>query len=1063
MVRKILFIILLSISSLCLKGQNYVFEYDVSFNYNDSRRRYYNNLYIYTEKGGEKELSDFYFEKSHEGRRVKGKYKSPAKLGPIKAIKTLSRRTVRVIIYVDDSSGTRESFQYKASQGQTEYEFLQGSEIKWGILGLEKELSTVDTHVFKVYPDLYFVKEDQLLSSFSYKNKLSIDAIKGFPARVYKWQYSLDNGVSWHFIPSNLIDSSNPEKLSISGEDLVNKDEFIEHVLKQDKLQIRIFNPVQSSKILIFDLTLSSPYIENIKSESPKCHGGGDGKVVFTLSRPLYEGEILEVYQNDILLKFGEDSRVTLNSKNQFEVNNLLPGKYECQLKGSLANRNSSRIKTYSDSQKHKASIEVSEQPEIKASVSVTPVNCYDGSDGSISVRCSGGTNSFNVSIKDKAKKMITLKGNSRNPIIFRNLEAGTYKIYLLDSNNCTMGNSSFLKEVEIAQPPQPVSIESVSKISPLAHNSSDGLISIAVRGGTPKQGNSGYTVVWKNEEGEILSNVSVEKGIDSYTYTLNEIPAGFYIVSVTDTRYSLLSPQEKESPCGCSTGQGIELTAPPPLLVSVEETHFINCFGSNEGELTATGKGGVILSPDAPYKYQWYEVSNNKEILLKGENNRILKNRTVGEYFVQITDANGITARSKFHSLKQPLVLEVSFEKTTPKCSSELGKIKAIVKGGTPPYSYTWNIEGENTSILNNIPADNYFLHIEDSRGCTLDQSVELVSPSALRVVPTIVHPTCNGEDNGSIKLEIEGATPPYTVQWEDSNIESHQRNNLPAGIYKVTISDSQACPVHLELKLEEPDPIELSISSPFTLCKGQSGIVKAFCSEKDVEYTWFLDGKLLSSKQSELAISQEGFYEVEAKTPNQCTARTGVKIDVAENDFILDIAIPSIIEQGAEVHAVNISKSKGARLEWKLPKEATLIESNNEEAVFTIPSLGTYFITVLAHTNNCTIEMVQKIEVKPSTQLKFRDNSKEPLIKKFVVSPNPTKGIFKVKIELREPIDCSLNLYTINGQFLKEFSYKKIKEKIQDFDISNFSSGTYLLKLSTKEEQSVLKVELY
>lgn len=1055
--RTIIMFLFFCIPFISSEAQNYVFEYDVDFMFDQRKRRYYHNLYISTQNGkGEVEVMAFNFYKTQKGRRIMGKELIPAKDGSITKIRTVSLREVKFALWFPDSSGKHYHTQYEAKDGQYDYSVPIGIEPIFPLFNTD-EFSSTKTRVFRVYPELLFDKPN-VPKQLSYDNKVVIPAIKGFPAKVYQWQYSLDGGVTWNFVPQNLIDSSNPELLKISGSDLVSEDEFIRHILDGDKFAVRIYNSVQPSESETLDLAISSPYITDVRTELPLCHGETNGQAIFTLSRPLYLGEVLEVLQDNAVLRFGDDSGVDLNADNQFTVSNLAAGAYLFKLKGSLKG-----FSTYSDAPDHQRLIEIKDRPQISVTVTQSDINCHGGSDGQISISCTGGTGQFKANLINTATQASTeINGSSSAPIVFTHLSAGTYQVKLLDSNGCMMNQNPLIAEVTLSQPPTSVSLALLTKTPPKAHNSSDGLLSIRVSGGTQMSGAAGYNVTWKNDKGQTFSSTSTDRDGETYTYVLSGIPAGIYSATVADARYASLSIGAKTIPCGCFAEETFELKGPDPLIVEIEESHFINCFDSNEGELTALPKGGVPFSTGDTYKYQWYQVTDTGEQPLPNGQTSIAGQLKTGKYLVQITDANGIVARSQIYSLEQPTPLEVTFETTAPGCADGKGRIKAIVKGGTAPYTYQWNVEGETKDVLENISGDNYFLHLTDARGCTFDQSVELSSPTSLKVTSEVKHPGCNGEKDGAIKLAVEGAIPPYTVKWDDTTETSLERKNLLAGIYKVTVTDSQNCPQHLSISLNEPKEIQLALSEPFTLCKGQSRLIKAECPHEGVKYSWLLDGKILPTTEAQHIATKGGLYEVIATTENGCSKRAAVNIAEAENDFVLDVAIPSIIEQGAEIHAVNISKTDGGTIEWRIPNEAKLISSNNEEAIFIIPTVGRYSISVLAHTNNCTVEIIQSIEVKKPGEIDVPKDNKTPLITKFVVSPNPTNGLFQARVELREPVNYTLSLYDTEGHLIQEFVERRVKLNTHDFDISRYQLGTYVLRLFTDEEQSALKVEL-
>ena len=117
------------------------------------------------------------------------------------------------------------------------------------------------------------------------------------------------------------------------------------------------------------------------------------------------------------------------------------------------------------------------------------------------------------------------------------------------------------------------------SKTSPLAYQSSDGAIQIAVSGGTPST--SGYTVRFvRKSDGQVFTPTDSHSDGSQYLYTLRNIPRGEYTAIAEDMRFALLGNEDKQEPCGCHAQLAITLSAPPLLTVDVEETHFYQRHG---------------------------------------------------------------------------------------------------------------------------------------------------------------------------------------------------------------------------------------------------------------------------------------------------------------------------------------------------------------------------------------------------------------------------------------------------------------------------------------------------
>ena len=140
------------------------------------------------------------------------------------------------------------------------------------------------------------------------------------------------------------------------------------------------------------------------------------------------------------------------------------------------------------------------------------------------------------------------------------------------------------------------------------------------------------------------------------------------------------------------------------------------------------------------------------------------------------------------------PSSFSVSINKVDPTCfDGNDGKISLSINGGTEPYDISWNTN-DITSSISNLSAGTYSYTILDAAGDQLSGEVSLSNPPEIIVEPILTKPICNGYNNGSINLNVSGGTEPYTFEWKDGSLDQNL-NNLYAGTYTVTVTDSKGC----------------------------------------------------------------------------------------------------------------------------------------------------------------------------------------------------------------------------------------------------------------------------
>ncbi|WP_212126120.1 SprB repeat-containing protein, partial [Bacteroides pyogenes] len=770
----------------------------------------------------------------------------------------------------------------------------------------------------------------------------------------------------------------------------------------------------------------------------------------------LLSGESLSCFINGQAV--GSASNITLDSDNSFLLEGYSPGSYNISFKGSYNGYN-----TYTGDTGHNFTAVVAERPAITHSFTQKNVSCFSGHDGEITLTASGGIGNFTAELMDAGGSVVQRESFNTGSTTFKQLSAGNYTLRVQDSNGCVAKSASgeeLVHQITLTEPDEAVSIKETAKTSPLAYQSSDGSIQIAVSGGSPSA--SGYTVRFiRTGDGQAFAPTDSRPDGNQFIYTLRNIPRGEYTAVAEDMRYSSLGNEDKQEPCGCHAQLVIALSAPPLLTVEVEETHFVSCHDDSDGELTAHGKGGKpIVSAQLPYTYTWYKISGGAKEELPLQVDSIAHNLVAGQYQVKITDANGISAESAVFELKQPDLLTLSFTTRPPSCNSGSGLISTTVTGGTPPYTYEWNKEGATEATLAIEEAGSYFVRVLDSRGCSITGNVEVTAPDAISIKPTITNPTCHDANNGAISLGLSGGTAPYTIHWEDdNNATTANRENLKAGEYVAVITDKAGCTLPYRVVLEQPEALTVKLGAGFTLCHEQSRKITALPNVENVTYQWFHNGQQLQETSKELIVSKEGKYRVVITNESGCTAMAEIEIKTSSTALPLDMTAPTSVTVGTPIHAVNISRIRAEKLEWTLPTNAIVTSKSDERVTFTIPEAGVYEITLVGYLGDCSTVVTQRLEVLAEGSVILPDG-KDGFIRQFLVTPNPTTGDFKVYVELKEPHDFTLRLLSPTGTEMDRKAVQNVSKHTFEYELRGDIDGTFGVELSVGNEKSTLKI---
>ncbi len=376
-------------------------------------------------------------------------------------------------------------------------------------------------------------------------------------------------------------------------------------------------------------------------------------------------------------------------------------------------------------------------------------VSCFGEANGCASVNVSGGTQLhnypyYNYSWTDSSSAIISTTSTDCGLI------AGGYTVTVTDS--C---GTSATASVIITQPAfLSVSATILSNIG--CHGESNGSLIANVSGGTTP-----YSYSWSPTS--------------ATTTTISSLPAGTYSVSVTDFN-------------GCGGTASVTLTQPNSSLSlrdSVALQTNVGCNGGNGGIATIGVKTG-----SGPYTYQWAPNTCTKATAT---------GLTAGSYTVTVTNKYGCN-NTVAVIITQPAQLHDSLVSIQyPACNGGRGDITIGVKGGNPPYSYSWTGGVSTTATATNITSRTYTITIHDRFNCPIAPLIiSLTQPNAIRdtIVSSLkVNVSCNGENNGSATVGVKYGTFPYTYAWSPNVSSTNIATNLTAGVYSITVTDKNGC----------------------------------------------------------------------------------------------------------------------------------------------------------------------------------------------------------------------------------------------------------------------------
>jgi hypothetical protein len=301
--------------------------------------------------------------------------------------------------------------------------------------------------------------------------------------------------------------------------------------------------------------------------------------------------------------------------------------------------------------------------------ISTLDLLCNGTASGEASVTPSGGTGPYTYlwHTNDTAQ---TITG----------LNSGAVSVTIRDANEClrylssTVQGPSALLEINL------IRITNVS-----CFGGSEGEILTGISGGTPP-----YLFSWTPTGDTTLS--------------ISNLIAGSYTMNVVDSN-------------GCAVSSVFIITQPTQIVTAISPTQP-GCPGEQTAIASVGANGGT-----APYTYIWNTTPNQFGIVAT----QLFGNRW---HTVTVTD-NSLCQVVDSVFILNPDTMTVDVLPGNTSCiSGNDGFAYIAVTGGSAPFSYELNGNFQTDSAFTNLRPGNYFIFVEDNKGC--------VSSSQFSITPT-------------------------------------------------------------------------------------------------------------------------------------------------------------------------------------------------------------------------------------------------------------------------------------------------------------------------------------
>ncbi|MFT5911339.1 MAG: gliding motility-associated-like protein [Paraglaciecola sp.] len=244
--------------------------------------------------------------------------------------------------------------------------------------------------------------------------------------------------------------------------------------------------------------------------------------------------------------------------------------------------------------------------------------------------------------------------------------------------------------------------------------------------------------------------------------------------------------------------------------------TNVQPCAGANNGSIDITDAGGNGTGVN---NYSWVNVDNPNAVLATTQD---LMNVGAGTYEVTITGCAGadMETLTQGFTITEPTPIAINVTPTAVDCKgNNTGAISTIVGGGSGMgYTYTWSPSVAMGANPTSLPADNYFVTVSDSEGCTTTFGpIEISEPADDFTASTAVtNPACNG-GTGTIVVNAQGGSPNYNYTINGGSSQTNPSfTGLMPGTYEIVSTDMNGCSVtNFNLEIVEPTEVVITEAS--------------------------------------------------------------------------------------------------------------------------------------------------------------------------------------------------------------------------------------------------------
>jgi hypothetical protein len=213
----------------------------------------------------------------------------------------------------------------------------------------------------------------------------------------------------------------------------------------------------------------------------------------------------------------------------------------------------------------------------------------------------------------------------------------------------------------------------------------------------------------------------------------------------------------------------------------------------------------------------------------------------------------------------------------TAVNCETSSQSVALTVQYGVAPYQVLWNTNDTTLTIENLQDGLTYTATVTDATGCIGTYQVVADTVTSVTYDAQINNVNCNGENSGSIELEITGGQGAFDYSWNTTET-TEDIYNLVAGSYNVRIVDTYGCFTYASFDIAQPEVLTATGIGTANVTNSYGTIELTVAGgTAPYNYAWNTGASM-----EDLSNVTNGFYEVAVTDAHGCNTSFNISMDL-------------------------------------------------------------------------------------------------------------------------------------------------------------------------------------